>query len=137
MTLTIPPLLSTVFDKNLVHAMNYLYADYGFSNYEGILIRSIALLLGFCGICWTIRFSPNKRTFLTEIGQRSILIYLLHPLIIRGWRSFHLPVSDVTVLHLLFSFGVAVAACVLFGNKYIDKCYKFVMDWINKLLVKE
>lgn len=136
-TISLSIIFSVFLKINLIRAMNYFYSSSGFRTLEGLGLRAIALLLGFCGICWTISFIPNKKTFLSLLGKRSIMIYVLHPYIIQGLKYLNIQVFSQTFLSLLVAFAIAVVACVLFGNQYIEKLYNFCLGKIVSFIVKQ
>ena len=137
LTVAVPILLLALFQiRPSIYTMSLPYADIGLGKMKGVLLRVVALLLGFCGIGWTISFSPNKKTFLSTLGKRSLLIYVLHPIIIRAWRALDAPVFTQPLPMIGLAFAVAAIACVLFGNRYVEKCYDFCFGKINALLLK-
>jgi fucose 4-O-acetylase-like acetyltransferase len=112
------------------------YDDLGVAPYVGIAIRVGTLLCGFAMTGAFLALTPRRRTWFTELGRRSMYIYLLHGFVIFGatfaggyhWANRLGQVGGFTVVSVL---GVLLA--VALGTRPVQQVFRWVieprLDW--------
>lgn len=85
--------------------------------FRGILL-SIALL-------WSVGFlfvaTSRKIPVVTEIGRYSICVFLLHGLIVQGFKLYYSPFVFSESINLLIATLISAVFCVLSGNRFVFK----------------
>lgn len=115
--------------------MAYPYAQLEIGKGLGLIFRAIALLLGFSGILYTIALTPNKRSLLTELGSKTIVIYLLHPLFLRTYSKLHGPTTENTILIIIASLAATAIICAICNNRFVVRLYNNIMDKIASFVL--
>ena len=105
---------------------------------KGLLLRALVLVMGFASSLSLIALVPAGKTPLTSLGARTITVYLAHGFIIKvlGFLPFFSQVRN-QALALLLSATFTAAICLLFGNRFVAKCYQATLQKIGKLLLKD
>lgn len=126
---------------SLFHSL-MMYAPYETMPVPGwyaMLIRAAGLALGmFITLCLVSLVTEDK-TFLAALGSRSIVVYLLHGMIIKG-TAMLLPEGAI-IQNDLVAMGIAIAIaallCALLGNRFVESAYKKVLGAINAVVLKD
>ena len=105
---------------------------------KGLLLRALVLIAGFASSFSLIALVPGRKTPLTALGTRTILVYLFHGLII---KILLLLEPDIQLgrqsLALLGAAVFTAAICLLFGSRFAARGFHAVMDRIGRLLLKD
>ncbi|MEL7568881.1 MAG: acyltransferase family protein [Dehalobacterium sp.] len=103
------------------------YGSTGLTNFEGIGVRVILSLVSLAWIFVFITLTTQKRTFLTELGQNTMAIYVLHIVIRYLVKStgdfFGHDIPSSILLILIAGFSVW-----LFSRTRIVNIYHYFMD---------
>lgn len=112
------------------------YSIYHISNINGMLIR---LLLGIVSLCWLIviiNLVPERKTFFSEIGKRTITIYVCHIPIRYLIKEVHLP-GDGNAFTYVFCFAIVIASVYAFSRPAVHRTYNAAMDFVyDKVFMK-
>ena len=119
------------------------FGAYEISNLEGIIFRIVLLIFTVIFLIAIINLAPEKETFYTVIGQRTLPIFVFH-IIIRyvikrtaAFRHFPLPVSYilliVSVILSLYLFSRPAALKIY--NKLVDTActpYRYIKGFFKR-----
>lgn len=110
------------------------YATYGFGYIEGMLIRLMIAIVS-CGwlVVW-INLLPEKETFLSVIGQRTMTVYLLH-IPIRYIIKWSGVIGHGNFVYYGIIFAAAIATIFVFSRKSVDKAYSKALDFIYDTVI--
>lgn len=112
------------------------YSIYHISNINGMLIR---LLLGVVSLCWLvviINLTPKRKVFFSEIGMRTITVYVCHIPVRYLIKEVHLP-GDGGVFTYIFCFIIVIATIYAFSRPAVHRTYNRAMDFIyDKILMR-
>lgn len=109
------------------------YSIYHISNAAGILIRFI---LGVVALGWLLvifNLTPDRKTFLTGIGQRTLAVYVCHIPIRYAIKAFSIP-GDGNVLTYVISFAAAAVSVYVFSRPKVQDVYNTGMDHIYSII---
>ncbi len=104
------------------------YAEQGLDPLTGLAIR--ALLLGV-GIVMTFAFLsvvPRARTGYTLLGAFTIYPYLLHGLVVRGYRATPLPDASETWVGFVLLIAVGVALTAALSTEPVRRRARFAVE---------
>ena len=115
-------MLALEFVLNTLHfPFTALLYCYSYFSSGSILIRMLSEASGLCWIYILFRFIPNKKIwFLTDLGQNTMPVYLLHGFIVKTIWHFKVLHYD-TFLNNMLAIAIAVPIVFLLGNKYTYK----------------
>lgn len=111
------------------------YSIYHMSNAAGILIRFI---LGVTALAWLLvifSLTPSKKMFLSDIGQRTLAVYVCHIPVRYAIKAFSIP-GDGSVLTYVISFTAAAASVYVFSRPKVQEAYNSVIDLIYDIVEK-
>lgn len=129
-------LISSGIRVKLFH-MKGSYKTLSLQPLQGMLLRALALAMGFTASLSLFALSPARKTLLTGLGTRTISVYLTHGLIIKLIRMLKLPYAiENQALLLLSALAFSAVICLLFGNRFVAKRLHAFFDWIGGLLLK-
>ncbi len=103
------------------------YADFGLTWYQGMGIRIFLALYFFAVMIVIINLMPDRKLFFSEIGQRTMTVYLLHIPFRYAMKYTDLSGSggiDSYVIALV----LAIAVTWLFSRKPVFDAYGWVID---------
>ncbi len=103
--------------------------------YVGIMLGRyvLAFLMGVC----IFNLIPEKTISLTAVGGYTMTILLFHSVPgLREWIHQLNPMPENAWLFMLWYTLWTVAAVILFGNRYTDRAYRYVMAWIADKIPK-
>ena len=118
-----------------VLTMAYPYSALEVGKGMGLAFRAIALVLGFSGILYTVSLTPAKKSFLTKLGNRTIVIYLLHPLFLRVYSKFNGPTIQNSLFVIVAAFLLTALICAILGNRYVERLYNWVMEKASAIIL--
>lgn len=102
------------------------YFEYGY------LFRLLWYVLGFVLIFALIAIVPSKKTFFTEMGERTIQVYALHRIVIYIWHAFNMDVFMQMIWpehwKLLTVFGGGWLITYLLSSKIFSKPFKWLLN---------
>lgn len=132
-------IIPAVYFPYAIHSIRLNYVDEGFSNVEGMAWRLVYYMIAVVMGIAIINLTPGKRTFLSQIGKYSLLVYA---------GSTFLSPSGYILIEKLFNtsrfrmlnFGGMVLFCILImfimSQERIAKIYQIIESGIIKLLFK-
>lgn len=106
---------------------------------QDFLYRGIYYIIACIMIVICINLISNKKSILTTIGQRTLVIYLLHMFIVRWIEAY---CGDIMILKqnaLLYLLVVIVASIIIVGvlsTKWVQNLYNQFFDWINSVFFR-
>lgn len=106
---------------------------------QDFLYRGIYYIIACIMIVICINLISNKKSILTTIGQRTLVIYLLHMFIVRWIEAY---CGDIMILKqnaLLYLLVVIVFSIIIVGvlsTKWVQNLYKQFFDWINSVFFR-
>ena len=118
-------MLSQVYDKEL----NPYYLN--------IIFRLVVMGIGFIAIFCCFSLVYREKNILTILGQRSMLVYLLHGRVIKYLVEYlgHLKFAGEFTF-IIICMITTVLLCVLFANKYSVKAYDKLMNSIALIIMR-
>ena len=132
-------ILPAVYLPYAIHSVRTTYAAAGFTPISGMLYRLIFYVIAAVMGCAFINLCPAKKTFLSQIGKSSIVVYtastFLSP---HGYVLLEklLPIPQTPVFRLI-AMCIYCAALVLFSSLPIFvRIFNRIVLQINKLLFK-
>lgn len=130
---------------DIIPARMYLfdasYSSFGIENIKGVLFRVIIYITAFISILCFVNLIPNKQCFLSTIGSRTIIIYLLSSFPLKAFFSiygkyFSLPTN--WLVQIIVSIGLTIVIIAITGNSLVLKIYKQMIEKLASLfLIKE
>jgi fucose 4-O-acetylase-like acetyltransferase len=116
------------------------YEASGVSNFSGVLIRCLALVIGTFIIICLFRISPNKKLLFTSLGMRTDCIFVLSgftvkfvsTLIKRSFDYDKLSVQYVVIISLIETLIIVA----FLGNKRVSRAYKNCISKIGGMFLK-
>ncbi|MBR6377651.1 MAG: acyltransferase family protein [Oscillospiraceae bacterium] len=119
-----------------IYYMKGPYSKLKLSPTQGILLRGLALGMGFAATLCLIALMPERKTFLTGLGARTMPVYLLQAPLILFLSKQQLLRLDSPALGLGFAAGLCGAICLLAGNPLVGRGYRRLSEWVGNLLLK-
>ena len=119
-----------------------LYAKSNRISYDmhGLSIWTMRILSGAFGFLITIAlisFMPNKKFRITSIGQRTLIIYLLHYLPLFQWLIKKIPISSNSVVAIIELLLLSAFICFILSRNVIVNAYKSFFTKIEKIFILE
>lgn len=108
---------------------------YAFS-YEGdsfnVCLRLLSWVFSLAMIIFLLGVLPNKKTFLTQMGQKTIYIYLLHGFFVKLFRKFS--IYEIFPSNLLYVCTFGAMLLYLLSRDFVKKAYDklFFYETFNK-----
>ena len=118
-----------------VLTMAYPYAALEIGKGEGLAFRATVLALGFSGVLYTLSLTPAKESFLTKWGNKTIVIYLLHPLFLRVYTKLNGPTIQNPVFVIIAASLLSILICAILGNRYVERLYNWVMEKASAVIL--
>lgn len=113
------------------------YAARDLSAPEGMVIRAAALVAGAFGTAAVLALTARGQRWWTFVGQRSMYVYLLHPLALWGVRYLGWADEWTTPGHTVAVFVACVALTVLLASPPVVWCTRWIVDPpFSRLLVR-
>ncbi|MCI5885573.1 MAG: hypothetical protein MRZ77_05545 [Clostridiales bacterium] len=107
------------------------YANYGLSVPEGIVIRLVILVLFFGWLCVMVNLMPQKKTFFSDIGRKTVTVYILH-IAVRYLFMYTPAAGPGGVLSYIIALLTAPAAVWLFSREPVFRAYNYIVDTIYR-----
>ena len=118
--------------------MKVPYEKLSLSPWKALSLRALVLLLGFSSSLSLIALVPSRKTPLTGLGTRTITVYLFHSLTIKVLILLGVSAQVRSeALVLLIDAALTALICLLFGNRFVAKCYQAAMQGIGRILLKK
>lgn len=113
------------------HGMNK-YMVFGSKPYEdylsyplfGGVLRAAFFIIGLLGIMGFMYLVPRKKTWYTHLGKRTLLVYLLQGIVIKGMRGLAIAEIDLSLLGLATMLLVSVLLTLLFASGPVQRFYQ-------------
>lgn len=99
---------------------------------EGLIMRGIILLVSLGWIFVFINLLPDKKTFLSGIGRRTMTVYLMHIPVRYMVKDAILPFGG-SAASLIFIILLAALSVAVFSLPIVDKAYNKAMGFLSKL----
>lgn len=120
--------------------VRFTYASVGLEPIPGMLYRLLFYVIAIVMIIGIINLFPEKRNWLSKVGEQSILVYAgssfaaptLYLLIAR-----FLPVGGETVGNFIAITVFAIVICGLFSMNWVAAIYNKVLEIIEHILFKK
>ena len=111
------------------------YESLGAGLAEGAWIRAWLIPISLAGCFAVLSLVPQRRTFLTDMGAYTLVVYLMHGFLIRyadfeDWARY-LPANDVASLVIVVV--LAVAWALLLGWPPVASKLNYLVDPVNSL----
>lgn len=104
------------------------------SLYIGAIIRIVIMSISFgCGYL-ILNVVPNKKTWLTSIGENTITVYLLHIFIYNTLLKSNNFLREPTIINLLICLILSTFIVFIFSRKVFKKSYNTLINHISKLI---
>lgn len=110
------------------------YSIYHISNINGMIIRTILGIVSLCWIAVIINLVPDRKVFFSEIGQRTITIYVCHIPIRYFIKAFHLP-GGGNVITYLCCFALVIGTIYVFSRPHVHQTYNHLMNTVYDNIV--
>lgn len=119
-----------------------LYAKSNRISYDmhGLSVWVMRILSGVFGFLITIALislMPNKKFRITSIGQRTLIIYLLHYLPIFQWIIKKIPISNNNVVAIIELLLLSTFICIALSRNVIVGIYNYFFTKIEKIFLLE
>jgi fucose 4-O-acetylase-like acetyltransferase len=101
----------------------------------GLAGRAIIYVLASIFGIFIIAFFPSGKSYITKIGQRSLVIYLGHGFL-NGIVRLTNPFVDLPTINTIFLFAFSIFVTWFLSLSIFDKLYRQVMHRINGFLAK-
>lgn len=102
---------------------SYAYAELGYS----LQARFIIMVIAIIGILFLHAMIPEKKLpFLSALGQHTFPIYLMHAGFVLLAEKINLFQFGL-IENMIISIGLVIVLCTVFGNKYFDKLFRFLV----------
>ena len=128
-----------IFYTNVPYKIFFMNGNYrllGQGKLEGMMFRSLALLIGFLCIFFFLSVLPKRKTIFSSFGRYSITIYLGHSVIIRLLKQLRITKGiGNPALFIGVDILLALILCFVLGNRKVAQGYQAVMGKISKVLV--
>ncbi len=113
--------------------------DYYFEDeFYGLLLRFVALLMGFLSIGSLLALMPRKQSLLSSTGKNTITVYLGHSfalLAIRKIITLAAPALLSNEVVVLFcSLILAFLLCLLFASSWVAQLYDMLINWLSRFV---
>ena len=128
-----------LYRRGIPSELYYMKASYEklrLSAPEGILLRALALGMGFVGALCLMALVPERETVLTALGRRTMPVYLLQAPLILILSKQKLLGLDSQALGLGLAAGLTGLICLLAGNSVVSKAYQRLLDWTGRFILK-
>ena len=109
------------------------YSIYHLSDLEGIFVR---LVLGIVSLLWMLvilNLTPRRKTFLSDIGRRTLTVYIFHIPVRYAVKAFSIPVDGI--LGYAFIFVLAAASVYVFSRPALDRAYSAAIEFIYDTVI--
>jgi len=114
--------------------MKASYTSAGLTYLKGIAVRIAILLISSAWIFVFINLAPRRRTFLVNIGQKTMTIYVLHIIVRYIIKYFSAFIRQDSLSYFILT-AAAVLSVWLFSRPLAVKTYQFFIDklyrWIT------
>lgn len=112
------------------------YADLGVDLGDGAWIRARLIVISLVGCFAVLSLIPQRRTFLSDLGAYSLVVYLFHGFFVRyanyqGWDAY---LPDSPLLSLVIITGLAVALALLLAWPPVASRLNYVVDPVNSVV---
>ena len=115
------------------------YESLGLSNIYGLLLRALAICIGFISTGCLICLMPEKNSFLSALGRNTMPVYVGHPFIIRTYAAILAKAGIFAEISeagfLVFAAVATCAICLLLGNRYAVAGYQKLMDFVSRIFL--
>ena len=108
---------------------------YGYDCVSGILLRLITVCIAFLWIFILIILMPDKQTVLTQIGQCTLPVFVLHIPIRYIIQEYSLP-GNGNLFSCILSMILAVITVYLLSRPVVSRIFDQVLDSVYELLLK-
>ncbi|WP_130835094.1 acyltransferase family protein [[Erwinia] mediterraneensis] len=92
---------------------SYTFVDMEYSFLQGVGLRLFATLSSFCLIISLLTLLRNKQGFLSDIGARSLSVYLLHGFVVLVFAQARPTLEDFMGQRGLLAFSIVIALFVV------------------------
>lgn len=110
------------------------YSIYHMSNGMGMLIRFILAVVSVAWLVVIINLVPDRKVFFSEIGQRTITIYVLHIPVRYFIKEVTLP-GDGNILTYALVFILTVATLYFCSRPAVHQTYNKAMDFVYDKII--
>lgn len=112
------------------------YADLGVDLADGAWIRARLIVISLLGCFAVLSLIPQRRTFLSDMGAYSLVVYLCHGFFVRyaryqGWDAY---LPDSVLLSLVVVTVLAVALALLLAWAPLAKRLNYLVDPVNSII---
>ncbi len=114
--------------------MKASYTSAGLTHLEGIAVRIAILLISSAWIFVFINLAPRRRTFLVNIGQKTMTIYVLHIIVRYIIKYFSDFIRQDSLSYFILT-AAAVLSVWLFSRPLAVKTYQFFIDKLYRRII--
>ncbi len=111
------------------------FTSFGFPVVDGFFWRFVIAIVALLWIAAFINLAPTKKTRLTGLGQRTMVVYILH-IFVRNLIKYFGIWGHGNVIYYIITFGLAIGCLYIFQLPILTKWYNTGLDWISDNLVK-
>lgn len=129
--------LSVFLVKSGVFKVKYLYLKSPYSEdaeIEQMMFRVMIYIVAFLMIFAFIIITSDRKTILTNLGQNTLTVYILHLFTIPLLEKFEI-LYDQPYLYLIYSIVVTAILCYLYSLPIVKKIYNRTMDGLVHLVI--
>lgn len=120
-----------------VYTMAASYSEIGLGTLKGVILRGVALILGFSGVFWMLALTGSKHSIFQNLGRNTLPVYIFHPLLIKLYLHFSLPLFSDTCAILLFALAFSGCTCTVLGNRFFSKLFSQSLTKVSSVFIKE
>ena len=118
------------------------YNASGMSNLQGIIIRIFSYGIGFMAALCMINLLPDKKTWYTKYGSRTVVIYVASAFSVKAGYNIIRKVAGTYYLTQHMGIGlisaviITAATILIFGNKFCSDIYTRINGFIGNIVMK-
>jgi fucose 4-O-acetylase-like acetyltransferase len=105
------------------------------NEYLGLVGRAVNYVLASIFVVVIIAVAPSNNAYISKIGQRSMIIYLLQAFP-NGLMKLINPLAPLPIMNMIFLFVYSVSITLLFSLPVFNNLYDKMMNGINKTIYK-
>ncbi|MGI8645672.1 MAG: acyltransferase family protein [Nocardioides sp.] len=112
------------------------YADLGADLGDGAWIRARLIVISLIGCFAVLSLIPQRRTFLSDMGAFSLVVYLMHGFFVRyaGYQDWDSYLPDSPLLSLIVVVVLAVLLALLLAWPPVAQRLNYLVDPVNSVV---
>ena len=111
------------------------YKSMHLSNFEGMIFHALIMILAFLAIVFLLKFIKEKKTLFSYIGDRTMSIYILHPLFFYLSRKYQILNTGMPIDYITIFLYTALIVFLLSRDVVYNGLNK-IFDIISRIVLK-